>query len=86
MGQLHDGASELSVAAYQAALKASQCAADAAGAGALGENETLNATADAAEAAAVAAAEKAGWMRPGQAVPQVSTGMRSPELMSMMHL
>lgn len=52
----------------------------------MGENETLNAKADAAEAAAVAAAEKAGWIEPGQHLPQVSTGLRSPDLMSMMHL
>jgi len=86
MGQLHDGAGELAVAAYQAALKASRAAAEAAGTGALGEDETLNAKADEAEAAAVAAAEEAGWMQPGQPVPQVSTGIRSPELMSMLHL
>lgn len=86
VGQLHGGSSELSVAAYRAALKASQAAAEAAGAGGLGENETLNASADSAEADAVAAAEKAGWVLPGQEVPQISTGMRSPDLMSMMHL
>ncbi|MFF0129962.1 hypothetical protein ACFYTG_30300 [Streptomyces mirabilis] len=86
VGQLHDGSSELSVAAYRAALKASQAAAEAAGAGGLGENETLNARADAAEANAIAAAEKAGWMLPGQDVPQMATGMRSPDLMSMIHL
>jgi hypothetical protein len=86
MGQLHDNSSELSVAACRAALKASQAAAAAAGAGGLGEDETLNAGADAAEADAVAAAEAAGWMRPGQDLPAVSTGMRSPDLMSMMHL
>lgn len=86
MGQLHDGSSELSVAACRAALKASQAAAEAAGSGGMGENGALNAKADAAEAAAVAAAEKAGWIEPGQNLPQVSTGLRSPDLMSMMHL
>jgi hypothetical protein len=86
MGQLYDGSSELSVTAYHAALKASQAAAEAAAAGGSGENETLNARADAAEVEAVAAAERAGWMLPGQDVPQASTGMRSPDLMSMMHL
>ncbi|WP_406331387.1 hypothetical protein [Streptomyces sp. NBC_00203] len=86
MGQLHDSSSELSVAACRAALKASQAAAAAAGAGGLGENETLNAKADAAEADAVATAEEAGWMLPGQDLPEVSTGIRSPDLMSMLHL
>ncbi|NEA02754.1 hypothetical protein G3I28_26030, partial [Streptomyces sp. SID10116] len=51
----------------------------------LGADETLNAAADEAEAAAVTAAERAGWMRPGQRLPEMSTGMRSPELMSMLH-
>ncbi|WP_329546339.1 hypothetical protein OG548_20295 [Streptomyces sp. NBC_01356] len=86
MGQLHDGDGELSVAACRAAVHASRAAAEAAGAQGLGVNETLNASADAAEAAAVAAAEEAGWMRPGQDLPQVSTGLRSPEIMSMLHL
>ncbi|WP_369260620.1 hypothetical protein [Streptomyces sp. R35] len=86
MGQLHDSSSELSVAACRAALTASQAAAAAAGAGGSGENETLNAKADAAEADAVAAARKAGWMLPGQDLPEVSTGIRSPDLMSMLHL
>lgn len=86
MGQLHDGSGELSVAACRAAVQASRAAAEAAGAEGLGVNETLNARADAAEAAAVAAAEEAGWMRPGQDLPQVSTGVRSPEIMSMLHL
>jgi hypothetical protein len=86
MGQLHDSSSELSVAACRAALTASQAAAAAAGAGGSGENETLNAKADAAEADAVAAAKKAGWMLPGQDLPEVSTGIRSPDLMSMLHL
>ncbi|MFF1807931.1 hypothetical protein ACFVXW_01905 [Streptomyces sp. NPDC058251] len=86
MGRLHDGADELSTAACQAAVEASRAAADAAGTGALGEDETLNARSDEAEAAAVAAAERAGWMRPGRHVPPVPTGMRSPELLSMMHL
>ncbi|MFF1679039.1 hypothetical protein ACFVYG_23745 [Streptomyces sp. NPDC058256] len=86
MGQLHDGDGELSVAACRAAVHASRAAAEAAGAEGLGVNETLNARADTAEAAAVAAAEEAGWMRPGQDLPQVSTGVRSPEIMSMLHL
>ncbi|MFI6337769.1 hypothetical protein [Streptomyces sp. NPDC050535] len=86
MGRLHDGASEPSVAACDAALLASRAAADAAGAEGLGANETLNARADAAEAAAVAAAEQAGWIRPGEELPQVSTGVRSPEVISMLHL
>ncbi|MFF3458552.1 hypothetical protein ACFYXH_30385 [Streptomyces sp. NPDC002730] len=87
MGQLHDGAGDLSVAANRAALKASQAAADAAGKEGMGTNAALNATADAAEADAVAAAEAAGWMKPGHHhQPQVSSGMRSPELLSMMHL
>lgn len=86
MGQLHDGDGELAVAACRAAVHASRAAAEAAGAQGLGVNETLNASADAAEAAAVAAAEEAGWMRPGQDLPQMSTGVRSPEIMSMLHL
>jgi hypothetical protein len=49
-------------------------------------DETLNARADAAEAAAVAAAEKAGRLRPGQEPPQVPTGVRSPEFLSMLQL
>ncbi|NEB47372.1 hypothetical protein, partial [Streptomyces sp. SID339] len=57
----------------------------AAGREGLGADETLNAAADEAEAAAVTAAERAGWMRPGQRLPEMSTGMRSPELMSMLH-
>ncbi|QES42900.1 hypothetical protein DEJ49_19585 [Streptomyces venezuelae] len=85
MGQQHDGDSDLAVAACRAALGASQAAAAAAGREGLGADEALNAAADAAESAAVAAAERAGWMRPGQRLPEMSTGMRSPELMSMMH-
>lgn len=65
MGQLHDAGSEASAAASRAAVKAAQAAGAAAVAGALGENETLNAEADAAEKAAVAAAEAADWIRPG---------------------
>ncbi|MDJ0461487.1 hypothetical protein [Streptomyces sp. H27-C3] len=86
MGQLHDGKSDLAVAAYRAALKASMAAAEAALAGNLGRDMALNAAADAAETTAVAAAEEAGWMEPGQHVPQVSLGVRSPEMMAMMHL
>lgn len=39
----------------------------------MGVNETLNTKADVAEVAAVAAAEKAGWMRPLAAA--VRTGL-----------
>ncbi|MFD5627074.1 hypothetical protein [Streptomyces sp. NPDC127072] len=86
MAALHDGAEELAAAACDAALLASRAAADAAGAEARGADETLNARADAAEADAVAAAVRAGWIRPGEDLPQVSTGVRSPEVMSMLHL
>ncbi|WP_158942613.1 hypothetical protein [Streptomyces sp. ERV7] len=58
----HGGASELSEAAYRSAIKASQAAGAAAGSAGLGRDETLNAEADAAEAAAVATALEAGWM------------------------
>ena len=85
MAQLVDDDAELSTAAFKASLKASQTAAVAAGAQHLGTSEELNAAADTAEAAAVTAAEQAGWVRPGEPVPTVSTGVRSPELMSMMH-
>ncbi|HET6857224.1 MAG TPA: hypothetical protein VFH94_09030 [Streptomyces sp.] len=86
MGRLHDGRSDLSVAAHRAALKASMAAAEAALKGNAGRDTALNAAADAAETAAVTAAEEAGWMQPGQHVPQVSLGVRSPEVMAMMHL
>ncbi|MFD0419832.1 hypothetical protein [Streptomyces sp. NPDC127108] len=86
MGRIHDGDSELAVAACEAALKAAQAAGSAAKAGELGANRTLNAAADAAESAAVAAAERAGWVRPGEEAPRVSTGVRSGELMRMLHL
>lgn len=86
MGQLVDDATELAVAACQAALKASLTAGAAAGAKHLGSDEQLNAEADTAERDAVAASERAGWIRPGEAVPAVSTGVRSPEVMSMLHL
>lgn len=56
------GADELSDAAYHAALKASQAVGTAAGREGLGRNEALNAAADEAEAAAVAAARAAGWL------------------------
>ncbi|MEU6822725.1 hypothetical protein ABZ921_19025 [Streptomyces atriruber] len=92
MSQLHDGESEglegdgeLALTACRAALKASQAASAAAGRDGLGADEALNTAADEAEADAVAAAERAGWMRPGQRLPEMSAGMRSPELMSMMH-
>lgn len=86
MAQLVDDATELAVGAYQAALKASLTAGAAAGAKHLGTDEQLNAEADAAEKDAVAAAERAGWIRPGETVPAVSTGVRSPEMMTMLHL
>ncbi|MET8687257.1 hypothetical protein ABZV77_23880 [Streptomyces sp. NPDC004732] len=85
MGRLHDGDGELAVAACRSALSASQTASAAAGRDGLGADEALNTAADEAEADAVAAAERAGWMRPGQRLPEMSAGMRSPELMSMMH-
>ncbi|MFE3182415.1 hypothetical protein ACFXKR_16335 [Streptomyces violascens] len=85
VGRLHDDGSELSTAAFQAAVKAAQAAGAAAVAGALGENETLNAEADTAEKAAVAAAEAAGWIRPGEQIREVSTGTRSADVMAMMH-
>nr|WSX21962.1 hypothetical protein OG690_20445 [Streptomyces tubercidicus] len=56
------GTGALSDAAYQAALKASQAAGLAAGKEGLGRSEVLNAEAEAAETAAVAAAEAAGWL------------------------
>ncbi|MEV2252125.1 hypothetical protein AB0I94_16315 [Streptomyces sp. NPDC050147] len=86
MGQLVDGDSEPSLAAGKAALKASLAASAAAGASSLGADEELNSQADEAEKLAVAAAERAGWIRPGVDVPAVSTGVRSPEVMSMLHL
>ncbi|MEU6765312.1 hypothetical protein ABZ916_22620 [Streptomyces sp. NPDC046853] len=87
MGQLVDGTDvEASAHACRAALLASQAAGAAAGAKSLGVDEGLNAEADAAEKAAVTAAEAAGWIRPGEDVPSVATGVRSPEVMTMMHL
>ncbi|MCT9092596.1 hypothetical protein N4G70_27555 [Streptomyces sp. ASQP_92] len=85
MGQLCDDGSELAAAASRAAVKAAQAAGAAAVAGAQGENETLNAEADAAERAAVAAAEAIGWIRPGERIQLVSTGTRSADVMAMMH-
>ncbi|MFI0978351.1 hypothetical protein ACH4SP_15305 [Streptomyces sp. NPDC021093] len=94
-GQLCDGdgdsnsdgsSSEPSAAACRAAIKASQSAGAAATAAAKGEDEALNAAADADEEAAVAAAVAAGWVKPGEQLPEVSTGVRSADLMSMMHL
>ncbi|MCX5207301.1 hypothetical protein OG897_38590 [Streptomyces sp. NBC_00237] len=85
-GQLCDGDSQGSADACRAAIKASQSAGAAATAAAGGADEVLNAEADADEAAAVAAAVAAGWVKPGQALPEVSTGVRSADLMSMMHL
>ncbi|MGW7078726.1 hypothetical protein [Streptomyces sp. NPDC054866] len=86
MGQLVDGDTEPSRAACRAALKASLAASAAAGASCLGTDEGLNSQADEAEKLAVAAAERAGWIRPGADIPAVSTGVRSPEVMSMLHL
>ncbi|MFJ2743610.1 hypothetical protein ACIO3O_28620 [Streptomyces sp. NPDC087440] len=85
-GQLCDGTSEASAEACRAAIKASQSAGAAATAVARGEDEALNATADADEAAAVASAVAAGWVKPGQQLPEVTTGVRSADLMAMMHL
>ncbi|MGQ4387931.1 hypothetical protein [Streptomyces sp. SAS_270] len=85
MARLVDGDTELSEAAFKASLRASRTAATAAAAQHLGTDQELNTEADTAEAAAVTAAEQAGWVRPGEPVPTVSTGVRSPELMSMMH-
>ncbi|MGW6056818.1 hypothetical protein [Streptomyces sp. NPDC055189] len=86
MGQLVDGDAESATLACRAALKASLTAGAAAGAKSQGIDEDLNAEADAAEKAAVTAAEAAGWLRPGEQVPGVATGIRSPEVMTMMHL
>lgn len=86
MGQVVDGDAETSALACQAALRASLTAGVAAGAKHLGTDEQLNAEADTAEKAAVKAAETAGWIRPGEDVPSVATGVRSPEVMAMMHL
>lgn len=72
--------------AAQAAIEAAQAAAAAAGAAHLGADAALNAAADEAERAAVAAAESAGWIVPGEKVPGMATGVRSPEMMSMLHL
>ena len=51
----------------------------------MGAAENLNSEADNAEKEAVAAAERAGWIRPGESVPVVSTGVRSPDAMAMPH-
>lgn len=80
-----DGDPGLSRAACRAALDASLAASAAAGARCLGTDEELNSRADVAEKAAVEAAERAGWIRPDADVPAVSTGVRSPEVMSMLH-
>lgn len=85
-GQLCDGGSESSASACRAAIKASLSAGAAATAAAKGETSALNAEADTDEAAAVAAAITAGWVKPGEQLPEVSTGVRSADLMSMMHL
>lgn len=34
----------------------------------------------------MSAAEEAGWMNPGQEAPEASTGVRSPDLMTMLRL
>ncbi|WP_394432028.1 hypothetical protein [Streptomyces sp. SGAir0957] len=75
-----------SARAAQAAIEAAQAAAAAAAAAHLGADAALNAAADEAERAAVAAAESAGWIVPGEKVPGMATGVRSPEMMSMLHL
>ncbi|MFF2805690.1 hypothetical protein ACFVT2_00660 [Streptomyces sp. NPDC058000] len=62
VAQSHTGAGDLSDVAYRAAIKASMTGGAAAGQAARGRDEALNRTADADEAAAVAAAEAAGWM------------------------
>ncbi|UFQ16848.1 MULTISPECIES: hypothetical protein [Streptomyces] len=83
--KLVHGDAEPSSRAFQAALKASQAAATAASAPHLGTNVDLNTEADAAERAAVSAAESAGWVQPGEEVPAVEMGIRSTEVHSMMH-
>ncbi|MFD3572756.1 hypothetical protein [Streptomyces sp. NPDC058644] len=85
MARLVDGDAGRARDACQAALQASLAASAAAGAKHLGTDEDLNSQADTAEKAAVTAAERAGWIRPGVDVPAVSTGVRSPEVMSMLH-
>ncbi|MFE6160757.1 hypothetical protein ACFQ7F_17805 [Streptomyces sp. NPDC056486] len=85
MAQLVDGDAPPSRDACQAALKASLAASSAAGAKYLGADEELNSQADMAERDSVVAAERAGWIRPGADIPAVSTGVRSPEVMSMLH-
>ncbi len=84
-GQLVDRNAEASGAACRAALRASQAAAAAAGGKHLGADEDLNTEADNAEKEAVAAAERAGWIKPGESVPAVSTGIRSADVMAMLH-
>ncbi|MFD5324808.1 hypothetical protein [Streptomyces sp. NPDC127092] len=58
----HAGGGGPAEAAYRSALQASLAAAAAAGGSALGRDEDLNARAEAAEAAAVAAVRAAGWL------------------------
>ncbi|MFF0624613.1 hypothetical protein [Streptomyces sp. NPDC004296] len=60
--QSHAGPGDLSDVAYRAAIKASMTGGAAAGQAARGRDEALNRTADADEAAAVTAAEAAGWI------------------------
>ncbi|MFC7305932.1 hypothetical protein ACFQVC_17110 [Streptomyces monticola] len=86
--QAHDGAGEAAVAASRAALEASKAAGDAAAKGSLGRDETLNAEAEAAERAAVAAAERAGWMQPGKEYLSQSSdeGEFTISLADVMHL
>lgn len=57
-----DGGGDLAENAYRSALQASLAAAEAAGGPALGRDADLNARAEEAEALAVSAAERAGWM------------------------
>ncbi|QHC26310.1 hypothetical protein [Streptomyces sp. GS7] len=62
VAQSHAGPGDLADAAYRAAVSASLAGGYAAGQPAMGRDEALNRKADADEAAAVAAAEAAGWM------------------------
>ncbi|MEU2155434.1 hypothetical protein ABZ532_10535 [Streptomyces sp. NPDC019396] len=62
VAKAHDVGAKLGEAAYQSALQASLAAAEAAGGGALGRDERLNVKAEAAEATAVSAAKKVGWL------------------------
>ncbi|MFM9368928.1 hypothetical protein [Streptomyces sp. Da 82-17] len=65
-GRADGHAAKNAVAASRAALQASLAAGAAAAGGNPGRDQALNEKADAAEKAAVDAAEKAGWMQPGR--------------------